>query len=467
MSVKYGSLPFQEQIAFFRQKTNIPTERWSDLWQEAHNRGFMVAGAMKADLLADFRSAVDRAISEGKSLNWFQREFKRIVKRYGWDHTGNANWRSQVIYDTNIRQSYSAGREQQIERIKHLRPYGIYKHGGSEHPRHAHLSWNNKVLPLDDPWWDTHTPQNGWGCKCKKFTASEADLKKLGLTVSQSPKPEFYEWIDPSTGEIRQVPKGIDPGFDYRPKSSQELTVHTQQQIESKPPLEERLQTRVVDHAYSTVKNVNANELSRVLAESDTDEMKLFGQFLKKHDTKTLFLKAGEMSGKAKGRALANSIEDYLQSGSSYPLLNYSTRSVSRTNGFTSQRFNHVVIKAKAADSFKTVKFAALQKRASEVIKYANGSQWSFSGYIKQTESDAARVLTTWIHEMGHQVHFKAGTPNLPDDLPRDGLTQYSQTNVYEFFAEHFVAWVLAPDTLKKHKPEIYRFITDAVEKSL
>ncbi|MGT4071588.1 UNVERIFIED_CONTAM: F protein, partial [Aeromonas hydrophila] len=65
MPVRYGSLPFEEAIAFFRQKLDMPSERWADVWRDAHNRAFIVAGATKTDLLADLRGAVDKAISEG------------------------------------------------------------------------------------------------------------------------------------------------------------------------------------------------------------------------------------------------------------------------------------------------------------------------------------------------------------------------------------------------------------------
>ena len=57
MPVRYGSLPFKEAIAFFRQKLDMPSERWADVWRDAHNRAFMVAGATKTDLLADLRGA--------------------------------------------------------------------------------------------------------------------------------------------------------------------------------------------------------------------------------------------------------------------------------------------------------------------------------------------------------------------------------------------------------------------------
>jgi hypothetical protein len=61
MGVNYGSLPFKEQIAFFLAKTPVPTERWNDLQRDAHDSQFMVAGAMKADLLADLKAAMAKA----------------------------------------------------------------------------------------------------------------------------------------------------------------------------------------------------------------------------------------------------------------------------------------------------------------------------------------------------------------------------------------------------------------------
>ncbi|MCR9487236.1 phage minor head protein [Vibrio alginolyticus] len=463
--VNYGSLPFEEQIAYFRNKVNVPTERWADMWKQAHDRSFIVAGAMKDDLLADFRSAVDKAISEGKSLNWFKSEFKHIVAKHGWEHKGHANWRSQVIYETNLRQSYTAGREQQIEQIKHRRPYGIYKHSGSEHPRHDHLSWNNMVLPLDDPWWKTHTPINGFGCKCKKLTASKRTLERLGLEVSQAPKIEHYDWVDKVTGEVHRVPKGVDPGFDYTPKSSAELTEKTKTLIQAKPPLEERLPTRAVESAFSTVKGVNASEISRVLEQTASSQLTAFTEFLSKHEVKTLVLKQSELSGKAKGRALVEPIEEYLQSGQRAPILNFFHRNATRTNGFTSKHWNHVVVKAKSTDTLKRVTAEQLREAMERAMALsATSQQYSLSTIVKAMYGDSARVLNTWAHEMGHQIHFKAGSPAAPVAY---GITQYSEQNEFEWFAEHFVAWLFAPEALNDRYPEIFSFITDTVNKAI
>ncbi|MDO6497337.1 phage minor head protein [Photobacterium sanguinicancri] len=463
MPVQYGSLPFNEQIAFFRHKTNIPAERWADLWQNAHDRGFMVAGAMKDDLLADFRGAVDKAISEGKSVNWFQSQFNDIVKRHGWEHTGSASWRSQVIYQTNVRQSYTAGREQQIEQVKSRRPYGIYKHSGSEHPRHDHLFWNNLVIPLDDPWWDTHTPINGYGCKCKKFTASGRDLKRLGLEVTGAPKVETYEWTDKVTGEVHKIPKGIDPGFDYTPKTSQQLTENTQRIIDAKPPLNERLTPRAVDHAFSTVKKVNAIELSRVIDALATPQVSLFADFMRKHNTKTLFIKQSEMAGKQKARAIAEQVEEYLVSGYSHPAVLYMSRHPTRTNGFTSRRWQHVVVKAKSTDSLKAVSAPQLTEAVEKVLAMAS-KPWSISEVTRQLHGSSAGVVATWAHEVGHQVYFRAGRPSISHQV---WLTRYSQHSDDEWFAEHFAAWLIAPVQLKQQYPQIFEFITNIISKTL
>ena len=39
------ALPFAQAIEFFRAKLDLPTDAWDDIWQEAHDRAFVVAGA--------------------------------------------------------------------------------------------------------------------------------------------------------------------------------------------------------------------------------------------------------------------------------------------------------------------------------------------------------------------------------------------------------------------------------------
>jgi hypothetical protein len=224
----WGSLPFEEQIKFFFGKTLVPTERWSDLWKEDHDTGFMVASAVKADLLADLQAAAGKAITEGTTLEEFRKDFDRIVAERGWTGwTGEGSeagraWRTQVIYDTNLRQSYQAGRWAQMWEARDRRPYFVYRHNdGVIHPRPLHLAWNNTVVPIDSDWARTHHPQNGYGCQCWSYTINQRQLEKMGKSGPDTPPNDgTYEWTNKRTGEVHTVPKGIDPGFDYPPGGS-------------------------------------------------------------------------------------------------------------------------------------------------------------------------------------------------------------------------------------------------------
>lgn len=231
---EYGSLPFREQLQFLLGKTSVPTRRWADVWRDAHDRGFMVAGAYEADLLADLRSAVTRAIAEGRTLREFRQEFDDIVERRGWDYRGGRNWRTRVIYQTNLRTSYAAGRYTQMRAVSNRRPYWRYRHSiAVEDPREQHLAWDGLILRHDDPWWDTHYPPNGWGCQCYVETLSEREFQRTGReTPDQAPAQDTYEWTDPETGEVHTVPQGVDPGWDYAPGAS--VVDRTREQMERK-----------------------------------------------------------------------------------------------------------------------------------------------------------------------------------------------------------------------------------------
>lgn len=211
-------LPFQEQIDFFRQKIKLPTAKWDDIWQAAHDRAFVVAGAAKADLLDDLARAVDKAISSGTTLESFRADFRQIVFNRGWHGwTGEGseagfNWRTKVIYETNLRTSYAAGREAQLADpgLQKLMPFRRYVHNDSVlNPRPQHLAWNGLTLPHDHPFWKTHSPPNGWGCRCHVVAA---------IAPRQGDRTEPPAgWDQP--GEDGRLP-GIDRGWGYAPGKS-------------------------------------------------------------------------------------------------------------------------------------------------------------------------------------------------------------------------------------------------------
>lgn len=221
-TASYGTVPFGEQIEFFRRKLNLPTNGWTDIYTQEHDWAFVVAGANRDEIVADFHTAVERAISEGRTLAEFRKDFDAIVAKHRWDYNGGRNWRSRVIYETNLRTSYAAGRYEQLQALKSVRPFWQYVHSDAvQHPRPLHLSWNNLVLPADDPWWITHFGPNGWGCQCTVRALNQRDLDRMGLKVGTAPPTKMETLVigqrSPQGPRTVSVPEGIDPGFEYTP----------------------------------------------------------------------------------------------------------------------------------------------------------------------------------------------------------------------------------------------------------
>lgn len=214
--------PFAEQIAAWRLRLGnlVPTQAWNDLQKAQHDRAFMVAGAMKADLLERLAQAVGKSIEDGTSLEEFRRDFRQIVTDTGWHGwTGEGTkkgeaWRTRVIYQTNMRTSYMAGRFAQLKKAGFK--YWIYRHGGSAEPRLTHLGFDGLVLPPDHPFWLSHYPPNGWGCSCRVFGSNSLRGAKVKGGDPDKKLPADWDQINPKTGE----PDGIGKGWGYAPGRS-------------------------------------------------------------------------------------------------------------------------------------------------------------------------------------------------------------------------------------------------------
>lgn len=222
----------EEAIKYFRAKGYKFSWNWYELWQEAHTKAFTVAKAMRQDILEDIWEALDKALAEGTTLQKFKSDLTPILQEKGWwgrklvgDKEGavevqlGSPHRLKTIFNVNIQTSYQAGHYKAMTDpdVLEARPYFRYVAVNDSRTRPEHSAWHNTVLPADDPWWDTHYPPNGWNCRCTVVSVSDNEIKRDGLSINKSPKIETYEWLNPKTGEIIDLPKGIDPGWAYNP----------------------------------------------------------------------------------------------------------------------------------------------------------------------------------------------------------------------------------------------------------
>lgn len=189
---------YKEAVDYFKQKINLPTKRWNDLKGAMHTRAFTIAGAMRADILLDFRNAVDKAIEKGESLQDFRNRFYQIASKWresdpSFDEKMKkpkyGAWRSKVIYQTNMLTAAAAAQERQAREMTEVFTHAKYVCMMLPGSREEHKAWNGTVLPVTDPWWEKHSPPNGFGCMCYKDFISKYEIKTGLEKETKAPTP--------------------------------------------------------------------------------------------------------------------------------------------------------------------------------------------------------------------------------------------------------------------------------------
>ena len=143
--------------------------------------------------------------------------------------------------------------------------------------------------------------------------------------------------------------------------------------------------------------------------------------------------------------------------------------------GHTADGFGAVVIKrASHQTALKTAQdVAAYRENIRLGVRDASFRKPAFVtdryAFVKNSKGDWTNKqdwLTTYTHEMGHQIHYAAGQPNMPEGVNWTP-SKYGATNMDERFAETFVQYVHAPEDLKKASPQAYKWISDALKRAL
>jgi len=272
-------------VSFFRDKGLKTSFSFDDMVAEEHVAAFTVAKMMDVDLLADVKSAIDDAIANGETPRDFRKRLMPKMQQKGWwgkadvtDPNTGATTQAQLgsaarlnnIYRSNVQAAYAQGQWQQIREQREVAPYLMYDAVDDHRTRPMHNAWDNTTLPVDDPWWDTHYPPNGFQCRCGVIQLSGDELESMGIQPSSTAPPiETVSWTNPTTGEVLQVPRGIDRGWDYHiGKARQDhLESVLQEKIDALPePLKQAAPAvqELADKAWTKGKKVADEELANL-----------------------------------------------------------------------------------------------------------------------------------------------------------------------------------------------------------
>lgn len=235
-NVRLKPLTSTEALEFFRGKLHTQVTFSSDaLWQAEHNITRTVSRLTSADLVNDIYALLEKDIAEGLDPAAFAKTLRAKLQKAGWwgkqevvdPATGEILStrfdppRLRLIYDVNVHQAFSAGRWERIERNRETHPIIVYRTMRDERVRASHARWDGLALPIDDAFWRTHYPPNGWRCRCRAYAISQSDFTAMKGTGEvrawEAPPVVTLQYRNRYTGAWTDVPAGIDPGFGYNP----------------------------------------------------------------------------------------------------------------------------------------------------------------------------------------------------------------------------------------------------------
>ena len=227
-------LTYQEALDVFRGRraNRPPSFSWKDVRPEEHGATFTVAKSTGFDILKDIAQSLEETLAGGGTYQQWSRQIRPVLEAKGWwgrksvidpadglvkQATLGTPRRLKTIFDVNMRVSHAAGRWAQIQRVKERRPYLMYSAVLDRRTRRDHRGWHGIVRPVDDGFWDTHYPPNGWRCRCSVRQLGPRDLEREGLKVSPEQHFQTTTFTNDRTGEVTRVPVGIDPGWAHNP----------------------------------------------------------------------------------------------------------------------------------------------------------------------------------------------------------------------------------------------------------
>ncbi|HQF30078.1 MAG TPA: phage minor head protein, partial [Hyphomicrobiales bacterium] len=225
----------EEVVRYFDERRSLPSFDWRDVAPSEHALGFTVAKTAGYDVLGDLRAATRQAVVDRIPFEKFRDELEPTLIAKGWwgkksaidPKTGEtvtvqlgSPRRLRTIYWANTRSAHAAGEWERTERTKAFLPFLLYTLSTAEHKRPLHAEWARKpvVLPVDDPWWNSHYPPNGWLCQCGVRQITRREAVARGYTPETvAPALDERPWLNKRTGEVEMVPNGIDPGWATNP----------------------------------------------------------------------------------------------------------------------------------------------------------------------------------------------------------------------------------------------------------
>lgn len=223
-----------EAVDFLAKKVSRSSWNWWESLDKSFEGSFTIAATASADMVESVRKALLDAQAKGLPFAAFQKQIEPTLRSLGWwgrdpatGATLGTPWRLETIYRTNLQSSFNAGRMERQQKTERFRPLLEYIAVLDKRTRPSHSALDGKVVPASDPFWGDFYPPNGFNCRCRVQSLSEAEARRDGKDVEKfdgkisREEVTINKSLDIKT-EVAVVNIGgtdvsPDPGFSRRP----------------------------------------------------------------------------------------------------------------------------------------------------------------------------------------------------------------------------------------------------------
>src|SRR5437868_5284856 len=232
---------FNEAIrAAERRKVELPDAFYGELQGDARASAFTVSGLAG---LAQIEAALDQ-LNTGLAKGMSFADWKAFAADQDWNL---APARLETILRTHAQTAYNAGAWERFDRTKDGRGWLMYSAINDSRTRPSHLAMDGIIRPIDDSFWDSHSPPCGFNCRCGLISLNDEQALDRGGRTADIP-----------------IEARADPGWGSRPKLGARAleALIRRKQLDLPAPLQDEvrawhealLQERIVDRVKAAVR---------------------------------------------------------------------------------------------------------------------------------------------------------------------------------------------------------------------
>ena len=198
---------YDDALKYFQKRMRLTSEDVEKLKKLYNQKSLEVVKTSTAVVQKYAQKAIEESIANGEHVKDAMARLNAALESAGVNYP--SPFLIESLVKSNIGAAYSAGKwfALQDPAIQEEQAGFLYVTTGDNRVRDSHQSWDYFTGPKDHPFWQTHYPLCGWGCRCTAiatFTEAECNI------------PETYEAADFGDNPVTGMPWGTPPPPEMR-----------------------------------------------------------------------------------------------------------------------------------------------------------------------------------------------------------------------------------------------------------